>query len=223
MNYSNAHKGISRILTAQWIQLISVALIVIGGIISAVYAVSAQILSEIPSDISELAVNASLTRVGIGGVLLLIGTVVAIVGIIMNLIGLNTARKDEAQFTTAFWLCIGSLVASVLVAVFQVSNPGIANWLSLAQKVLSLAVIEYAVNGIVNLAEKMKNTAVAELGRKLRFLILILYAIAMVLIVFTSGKLSGIISVADTVLELIVFIIYIVILIKAKNMLAAAA
>ena len=223
MNYPNAHKGISRILTAQWIQLVSLALILIGGIISAVFAVSAQLLSEVPSDISELAVNASLMRAGIGGILLMVGAVIAVVGIIMNLIGLNTARKDEDQFTTAFWLCIGSLVAAVLVAVFQARNPGVANWLNLVQKVMWLAVIEYAVNGIINLAEKLKNTAVAELGRKLRFLILVLYAIAMVLTVFTSGKLSGIITIADTVLELIVYIIYIVILVKAKKMLAAAA
>ncbi len=218
MNYQNARKGISKILTAQWIQIICIILMLIGAVTTIVFTFSAGILSDVSAD----AAGESIMKAGIGGMIVLAALVIGVIAFILNLVGLNTARKDETQFNTAFMICIIGLVVAVLATCLQSVNPIFADWMNFVQKILSLAVIEYVAAGIISIAEKLNNEKVAGLGRKIRMLIMILYIIVLVLNVFGKGTslLAGYVSIAEVVLELIVFIVYIVLLTKAKNMLA---
>ena len=218
MKFPNARKGISKILTAQWLNLISIVLILIGGITAAVFAISAGLISEGSAE----AAGAALVSAGVGGAVALAGMVIAVIAIILNLVGLNTARKDDTQFNTAFMLCVISLVLAILAVCLQSVNPDIAGWISFVQKILSLAVIEYVAAGIISLAEQLHNAKTADLGRKLRIIITVLYIIAIILNVFgnAASTMGSIVSTVDAVLELVVFIVYIVLLTKAKKMLA---
>jgi len=217
MKFSNAYRGISKILTAQWISLISTLLMIVGVIVAAVNTVA---LVEV-AEASAQAASGALVGAGIGSVLALIGLIIGVIAIILNLVGLGTARKDENKFNTAFILCIVSLIAGIAASATQVAAPPVSSWLSLAQKITSLAVIEYAVAGIVVLADKLQNAQVAKLGRNLRVIILIIYCVVAALIVVGNlSKLGSIFSIIELVLEVIVFIVYIVLLAKAKKMLA---
>jgi len=217
MNFPNAHKGISRILTAQWIQLICSVLTIVGAVLTIVYSISAVTAAEAPLKAADVS-----TVTGISGAIVIVALVFGIIAIIMNLIGINTARKDDSQFNTAFILCIISLIVGIAAGVIQIFNPTIADWMNYAQKILSLAVIEYVVAGIISLASQLNDKSVAGLGRTLRTIILILYCLAIVIRVIgnVGTSLGNIFSIADVVLELVVFIIYIVLLTKAKRMLA---
>ena len=218
MRFPNAHKGISRILTSQWIQLISTILMLVGAVAAVTFLTSAENLQEV----SKEAANASTVSAGIGGLIAIAGLVLAIIAFIMELLGLNTARQDESQFNTAFFMCLGGLILAILAAVLQTPFPSIADVLSLVSKIFSLGVIEYCAAGIISLALQLNDQATADLGRKLRILISILYGVAIVLSIFgkKESTFTNIITIADAVVEVIVFIVFIVLLSKAKKMLA---
>lgn len=207
MNFPNAYKGISRILTAQWIQVICSILTIIGVVLTAGFSLNAADPGA---------------ETGISGAIVAVAMVFGIIAIIMNLVGINNARKDDPQFSTAFIFCILSLILGIVAVVIQFLDPVIAGWVSFVQKILSLAVIEYVVAGCISLAAQLKNEAVAGLGKTIRIIITILYCIAIVSCILgnVAASFDNILSIADVVLEMVVFIVYIVFLTRAKSMLA---
>ena len=217
MNFPNAYKGISRILTAQWIQLICSILTIIGAVLTIVYSISAATTAEASLKAADFS-----TLTGITGTIVFVAMIFGIIAIIMNLVGISNARKDDSQFSTAFILCIISLILGIVTGGIQFLNPAIAGWLSFVQNVLSLAVIEYVVAGITSLAKQLKNEDVAGLGKSIRIIITILYCIAIIICIIgnVATSLDNILSVVEVVLELVVFIAYIVLLMKEKRMLA---
>ena len=207
MSFPNAYKGISRILSAQCIQLICSVLTIIGAVLAIVYSLNS---------------TDYVTLTEISGTVVLIAMIFGIIAIIMNLVGISTARKDDSQFSTAFIFCVISLILGIAAGVIELINPTIADWISFVQKIASFAVIEHVVAGIISLATQLKDQEVADLARKIRTIISILYCVAIILSVIgnVDKSLTNIFSVADVILEMAVFIVYIVLLTKAKKMLA---
>ena len=75
MKFSNAYRGISKILTAQWISLISTLLMIVGVIVAAANTVA---LVEV-AEASAQAASGALVGAGIGSVLALIGLIIGVI------------------------------------------------------------------------------------------------------------------------------------------------
>ena len=204
MKYPNALAGIKKILTSQFMQIISTVCLLFGAVI-----------------VFAGANESSTALVIVGGAVTLVAAIVGIIALIFNLIGLNSARKDESTFWMAFVYAILAIIASVLSAVLASINPDVADWLTFASRLFELGVIETSVMGIVSLSEKLGREDVASFGRNLRNLILILWLVVLVVRFFGNRmeRISNIMDIISSVLELVVFIIYIVLLTKAKQML----
>jgi hypothetical protein len=160
------------------------------------------------------------------GIFAAIGVVAvgAIIALILNLIGLNKAKNDEKNFQYAFWFVIIGLAATIITTFVQTATPWLAGWLEFVGTVMTVCAIEYSIVGIINLAGAVGNESVEKLGRFTRILVTILWVIVVIMRVWrnelaANSTVSNIVAIVYLILELLVYILYIVLLSKAKKML----
>ncbi len=214
MRFPNAYNGIKKVFLAQILMVISIAAIIIGAAITVVTFSDLYSLSSVEELYGSVAVLSIAT---LGGV------VISIIAFIINAIGLHAAGKDEGCFRIAFWMTIIALALSVVSSLLQTANPSLSGWFQFVGNILEIAVIEYAVMGIISLAEQLSDNKVASMGRKLRILITVLWIVILALAIFrifTNVELVAVIALAGALLELVVYIIYIILVGRAKGMLA---
>ena len=216
MKYPNAYAGIKKIFVSQILEIISVILFLIGMI--AVIAGAVSLTGE-----TEVAA-AGLVTAGVGVILAIAGSIIAIIALILNLIGLNKAKKDEKNFQYAFWFVIIGLAATIITTFVQTANPWLAGWLEFVGTVMTVCAIEYSIVAIINLASAVGNESVEKLGRFSRILVTILWVVVVIMRVWrnelaANSTVSNIVAIVYLILELLVYILYIVLLSKAKKML----
>jgi len=204
MKYPNALAGIKKILISQYMEIISSVCLVFGGIIA---------LAGAKGESTPLVI--------IGGSVALVAAVVGVVALIFNLIGLNAARKDEKNFSTAFVFAVLTIIAAVLSAVLTSINPDIADWLTFVSRIFELAVLELSVAGVISLADKLHRDDIAQMGQTLRTMISIIWVIVLVVRIFGNrmDRISNVLDIISSVLELVVYIIFIILLTRTKKML----
>lgn len=135
----------------------------------------------------------------------------------LNLVGLNQAAKDEQRaFKTAFFFAIIELIASGLSGVLEDQR----DLLDLLIKICTILVFVFTVNGISNLAKAYHNNALVSTGNKLIILETILMALTVILDHFLKGSAADIGDTVAAILNIVIYIIYLGYLSKAKKMLA---
>lgn len=223
MQFPNAHKGISRIYTAEILMLI--------GVIPTVLAIFAGIVG-IAAQNSPDGAGVAIGFAATAGIFAIVGGVLAIIALIMNITGVNLASKDEPTFKNALiWLIVG-LVVSFISSALTSSNSGLADILKAIGNICSFLTTYYVITGIGVLADKLGNAEVKALGQKTLKLILYSYVvliaamlIAGILTLVGAGQAGAtvamILSLVATVMSIIVFVLYLRLLSKAKKMLAA--
>ena len=218
MKYPNAYAGIKKIFAAEIIQIIAVIAMIIGF----VFAIGGMAAAVVP----EADTDAAFISAGSGFLFILAAFVLLIIGFIFNLVGLARAKKDEHNFGTAFWLVIISLACSIISVFIQTMNPWLYGWLDFVSSIFRISSIEVTIIGILNLAVALRNDSVAKFAGVIRIFITILWIVVIVMRVWRNNialnpVLANTISTVYLVLELLVFILFIILLTKAKKMLEA--
>ncbi len=212
MSFPNAQKGVSKIFIAQILQLI-------GAIVS---IVSAVILIAGAAAVYNAAVEGATTVMGASAIAFIASIIVGIVAFILNIVGLVQAQKDDQGFRMALVFSLICIVLSIVSTLLVTANPNVANWMQFVITIFDLAVFEYVVVGIMSLAQKLGNQGMVSYGSKIRIIITILYFILLIIRLFgnMNADFAVVMNFISSILELVMYIAYIIYLGKAKKMLA---
>ena len=213
--FPNAYHGVSKLHTAEILELI-------GGIL----AVIALVLLAVSQTAPETGIG-----VGIGALVVLAAMLVMIVtAAILKLIGLAKARVDEPAFGTALIFVIIGAAASLLGAALSRGESGklISDIGNDVANVCSLCVSIYVVQGIINLANKLGDAGMVVKGMRFYKLLIATYAVALaasiVATVFSQtdagSAVAVILAIVAAVLDVVAYVFLFVYIGKAKQMLA---
>lgn len=213
MRYPNAASGVKKILASEILNLI--AIVCLSGALT--FTAVVMFVSDGMNDDTK----AMLALVCLP---LLIGAAVpAIVGYILKIIGLNKARLDEPAFKTAFYCVFISLAATIFQAAFS-GNANVVRVMDLISDVSDLLIVIYIITGVRNLSVKMGRNDLDRTGMtifKIMVSMFMLIIIADILSIIFGGVgiVAASIAIAAGVLGVVQYILYIVFLVKANNML----
>ena len=148
------------------------------------------------------------------------------VDFIMNIVGLNKAKPDEENFKNALYMVFAGIVLSIVVGATQEGT--LIHTLGESLSNICNLLVNYLVaTALLNLANRLGDAAVAQKAKTVRTLLTIVWIIALVLQVigntFTAkaGTIAFILVLIASVIEIIAYIIYLVLLSKARRMLEA--
>ena len=215
MKFENAYQGVKKIYTAELLAILAAACVVVAAIAGVVALVAGGVQSA-------AAAGGAVIGVGIFGIA---AGVLAIISFILNLVGINRASKDEEAFKTALYAALAGIVISV-IGTFTKEGSFLNGLLDTLNGVCDLLVTFMVCQGVVNLAGKLEDTAVAEKGKSVQKLLLTVWIIVIVvrLIVAilggtTAGLLAGILAIVAGVIAIVAYFLYLGLLSKAKKML----
>ncbi len=219
MKFENAAKGIKKIFSAEILALIAMLATTVAAV--------ALVLATGAADLNDLGLAA------VAGILLAVfgiaAVVLFIISAILNIVGIVNASKDDEGFKTALIFTILGIVFAVLSAVFQNGNTTVYSICSTLQKISELCVTLYIIQGIINLAQKLHNNDMVRRGTNLFKVILAVYLIYLLVDILTivlqatsiiAGTIAIALTVGGAVLSIIQYILYLILLAKAKKMLA---
>ena len=172
------------------------------------------------------------TAMGVSGIGLLVfmagAAVLTILALIFKLIGVVQTSKDEPSFKIVIWLIVFGLIASVIGACFS-SNTFVYNLTTAISNVLNFISLLFIILGIGSFAAQLGNSdVVLRCGSQFRLILWIgiVSLIARFFCIFMPSLVASSIVLAFAVLALVLniiqYILYLVLLAKAKNMLAEA-
>lgn len=222
MTFPNAFEGVKKLFTSEILKLIAA----VCGIVAAVASIIA--LAGVEADAVAAGVGGGIaaTIFGFGAAVLLL------IAYILKLVGLKKAGNDEPKFQQAFLLAIFALILSVVSSILSALNVGngiVDDIVAIFAAVADVVIVVFVIQGIRNLAEKLGQSGMDEAGRKLLIIILVFYILSivasLVVIIFGSnvatGVIAGILAVVAQILKMVGYIVFLVYLGRAKNMLAA--
>ena len=209
--FKNAYSGIRKIYISEVMMLIASIITIVSAVLT--------LITVGPSTEKDI-------KLIILGIFVFAYAIVALVAFILNIVGLAKARLDERSFNTAFILTFVGIAVSIVSGVFA-QDTVLANSFNTAVELIWLLVTCFIIIGIVNLANKLSNSAVANKGNNLLRLILCVQILAIIIrilsIIFTALNISmvlpAIFAIIAGVLTIVYHFIYISLLSKAKTML----
>ena len=213
MRSPNAYKGVSKLFLAEILMLI-------GSVVSIIAAI--LLLAAYSSDPNGL-VEGAVATMGVSSIVMVASSVLAVIGFVLNIVGLVQAKKDDNGFKFALILALICIALSIVSSILANVNPNVAGWMEFAVTIFELAVFEYVVLGIMSLANQLGDQGMASFGAKVRMLISILYIVLLIIRLFSNINVTfaGVVGVVvGAILELVVYIGYLIYLAKAKKMLA---
>lgn len=209
MQFPNALEGVKKIYKAEIIALI-------GGIVGFVAAILALVGAK----------SGSVGGLAGGGFLIIAASVLFIIAFIMNIVGLNKAKPDEENFKNALYMVLVGIVLSIVVGATKEGT--LIHTLGESLSNICNLLVNYLVaTALLNLANRLGDAAVAQKAKTVRTLLTAVWIIALVLQVigntFTAkaGTIAFILVLIASVIEIIAYIIYLVLLGKARRMLEA--
>lgn len=214
MLYPNAHDGIKKLRTAEFIILISAIVSLIMSVIVMASSGAAKSGGLKEGTIATLAV------------LLAIVGVLALIAFIINLVGLSRASKDEESFKKALLFTLAGIVVSVLSSAFS-KKAVLSGVFDVIGDFLSIVIFIMVVRGIISLAKKVGDDEMITKGNALLTKAVAVYVVAVVAGLIgtllkkspTAMTIAGILLLISAVLAIIVYITYLKYLGKAVRML----
>ncbi len=221
MTFPNAFQGVKKLFTSEILKLIATLCALIGSI-AGVLTIAAAV-----NESNGGVVGGSIATVVLG----LGATVLLLIAYILKLIGLKKAGNDEPRFAQAFIIAIFALILAVVSGILgslNVGNGVVDTIFQILANVAEIIITVFVIQGIQNLAEKLNQHDIAETGSKLQIIIIVFYVLAIIASVLplifganpATATISSIIAIVGAVLNLIAYIVFLVYLSKAKNMLA---
>ena len=211
MSYENARKGISKVFTSQVLQIIAALCGAVAGVLGVVAVAGESAGGAIAGSIGVVVAG-------------LAALVLSVIGLIMLLVGLNTAGKDSEQIKKAFTISIVNLIVAILFGILKSFTPAwVANIGDIVATVLGLFVTYNVLFGCAglnsDLAEKASSTWKVYMCVIILDIVIVIVTLIMGLLGFTAVSVvaATILVVADAVLEIVAYIMFLVFLSKAKN------
>ena len=171
MKYPHAYSGVKKLFIAEIISLIATIVVLVSAIITTVGVASNE---NVPAIVS-------------GGTLALISGIALIVSFILQLIGYLQAGKDHSNFKVSFWVTIIAIVATFVGSILGVALPDndvaqiFVTVFDAFTSVSSVIVLIYVLGGIASLAMNLKDRPMAQRGRTLAYVVVILFIISVAL------------------------------------------
>lgn len=216
MQFPYAAKGIKKVFSSVIVELIGAAILLIGAIITLAELVMAEAGKEIGAGTPGL----------FGLIVLAIAGIMTLVASIVSVVGLAQASKDEGSFKFAIFIYIAALVFSIVENVLYGHNEVLYHIISQIRDLLSMIAIIFVVQGVINLAEALKDTVLIKRGKTLFIMITVIYALSclanIIVAVFggyTASTIAAVIAVIADILATVQLFVYISYLAKAKKML----
>ena len=220
MKFPNAYQGVKKIFTAEILSLIGAACM----IIFAVFGVVALAGMATASGDTALTGGIGLAVFGLAGGIL------SLIGLLFLMIGTKRAAQDEPIFNQAYMYILCSLIltlASLIISSIWLYGTW-DNMSTTIANILAMIATIFIINGVQNLANKLNRPDMVATGNTYMILLIIGYAIQIIVRVIpvffgadaATSIVVGILSLAAEIFSLIVYILYLVFLGKAKKMLA---
>ena len=213
MTFPNAYQGLKNVFTAQILSLISTGCTLIGGLTGG------------------LGVIAGSVATGLGGGVLVIGALVlSLLSLIFTLMGLSRASRDEGAFKGAFNCSLINLIVTVILNIlmaFGIGGSVLRSISTIISLILTILMIAYIFKGIDNLAGKLGRSDVSAAGRSVLTFLWVVYAVTifcdLMILLFPTAVvfmgIMGVISFLAGIGMIIGYILYLVHLNRAKQML----
>ena len=220
MTFKNAYHGIKKVFTAELLTLIGTVCFLIAILLGLLFVGTVYIGSDSGAVAS-----------GIGAIVFIIGGIVLwVVGYIMNLVGLSQAGKDEDNIHIAFIVSIFVLLLRIVSGIFMLLGVGggIAdNIASTIGGVCEIVVFVLVITGVSVLANKLGKPDMVRSGATLMRMLVAVYCIsilATLVVAFfgpnpTALTVCSILEAVSALFSIVGYIIYLVFLGRAKNML----
>lgn len=213
--YTKAYEGVKKIYKAEILALIAAILMLMGSIFS---ATGLQAGEETASGNGLL--------IG-GGLIVIVAAVLMIVASILNIIGVNRAAEDESAFKNALIALLAGIAANIVVSAFG-GNATISSIGKSFSNVTEIMASYFICTGIINLADRLNNSAVSASGKKVRSILMGIWTASAVLNILTilfganetMQAVIGITAIVAVIISIVAYFLYIRLLGKAKNMLA---
>lgn len=211
MKFSNAYRGIKKIYVAEILGIIAAVVSAIAGVFAAMTVGTASV--GLP--LSTLAVGSLTVILGAGA------GVLTIIAFFINIVGVNSAAKDEEKFQTALYCIIIGLVASVIGTLFFYSSV-VGSITDLIQEITKLGATVFIISGIMTLADRLNNGAVSAMGTRILKMIFAVYCLILIadVIILFAPVLAGTLTIVASVLNIVQYIMYLIYLSRAKQMLS---
>ncbi len=210
MTFPKAYSGVRKIFVSELLQIL-------GGFLAALTAI--------------FAVTGFTPLVAAGGAIGIAALVLEVVAFILQMVGLAQGGKDADQFMIAFWIIVISIVLNILIPILNQYVPNLGVVISVLEAVAGAAsvfAILYTIFGVVNLANKLGDNDMAYNGRRLAWLVVILYATGVVIKLIPSfipdptkvvTTVIGVIAIVAAVIEVICYVLTLIYLGRAVKML----
>ena len=220
MKFPNAYQGVKKIFTAEILSLVGAACM----IIFAVFGIVALAGMAATSGDTVLTGGVGLAVFGLAGGIL------SLLGLVFMLVGTKRAAQDEPIFNQAYMYILCSLILT-LASIIISSIWAYGTWDNMSTTVaniLAMIATIFIINGVQSLANKLNRPDMVAQGNTYMILLIIGYAVQIIVRVIpaffgagaATSSVVGILSLAAEVFALIVYILYLVFLGKAKKMLA---
>ena len=213
--FGNAYEGVKKIYKAEIFALIAAILVLVGSILSATGV-----------EVGEGTASGNGLMIS-GGLIVIAAAVLLIIAAILNILGVNSASKDEPAFKDALAALLIGIAANVLVSVFS-GNDTVNSIGKSVINVMEILASYYICTGIINLADRLNDSAVSASGKKIRSILMGIWIAAAILnalaILFggneTMQTILGITAIVAGIISIVAYFLYIGLLGKAKKMLA---
>ncbi|MBQ9031409.1 MAG: hypothetical protein IJ106_08165 [Parasporobacterium sp.] len=220
MTFPNGYHGVKKVFTAEILNLIASALMILAGV-AGIVALGKAVADSADSATTALAGT---------GLFTIIAGILVIIAFIMRLVGLHQAGKEDDSFRTAFLIAIFALILAVVSAVLSGifgENSAIDDIVTLVRNISNIVVIFLVIIGIQTFAVKLNHEKLISRGNTIAWIIIcpnILAAIASLIIVFfgansTTTSIAGITTIVSGILSIIGSILFLVYLGSGKKML----
>ena len=154
-----------------------------------------------------------------------IAAILMVVSLIMQIIGYLQTAKDDDSFKTAVYLTVFSLVLIVISAFFP-TNRFLSSLSNLVAQLVNIIVSVLTIFGIANIASQLRNTEVVDKCSNLFKVIIAIGVISLLARFFTifmpsqaANVIVIVLLVVSMILSVVQYILYILLLSKANNML----
>ena len=215
MNFPHAAKGISKIFTAEILQLISLVTGVVALLMGIVSAGTLQ--------------NAATAAAGVSGIIFIIFAaatgVLSIIYLIFMIIGTIQCAKDEASFKMIIYLTIVNVVIALVAAIFP-GNYFLASLAATTSDVVSFVCSLLVILGVGSMAAQLGNEELMERCSRIFKIILaigVMSLLARFFMLFWGSVFAQALVFALAVLSIFLgffqYFLYISMLAKAKKML----
>lgn len=220
MKFPNAYQGVKKIFTAEILSLIGAACM----IIFAVFGVVALAGMAAASGDTALTGGIGLAVFGLAGGIL------SLIGLLFLMIGTKRAAQDEPIFNQAYMYILCSLIltlASIIISSIWLYGTW-DNMSTTVANILAMIATIFIINGVQNLAKQLNRPDMVATGNTYMILLIVVYAVQIIVRILpvffganaATSRVVGILSLAAEIVSLIVYILYLVFLGKAKKMLA---